>query len=192
MVSYTIGNDGSTPLQMTIATDQAAYNPGQAVELKFEISDQLGNQLYRFFNYSAARLVFPFATIKDPAGRVIASNPITSEMPKEFFQLRFRLPPVAQIGTYLVEVRLDAKYYGILKARSTFKVIDPTDTAPPQIIDLILPQVITNPQFETLNQLQFQAHLADDASVRTFPWFVGLHSDFAPQCCCSGRPRPAV
>ena len=162
---YTIGNDGSTPLQMTIATDQAAYNPGQAVELKFEISDQLGNQLYRFFNYSAARLVFPFATIKDPAGRVIASNPITSEMPKEFFQLRFRLPPVAQIGTYLVEVRLDAKYYGILKARSTFKVIDPTDTAPPQIIDLILPQVITNPQFETLNQLQFQAHLADDASV---------------------------
>ena len=162
---YTIGNDGSTPLQMTIATDRAVYNPGQAVELKFEISDQLGNQLYRFFNYSAARLVFPFVVIKDPDGRVIASNPITSEMPEDFFQFRFRLPPAAQVGTYLVEVRLDARYYGILKVRSTFKVIDPTDTAPPQIADLILPQVITNPQFETLNQLQFQARLADDTSV---------------------------
>ena len=119
---YTIGNDGSTALEIEATTNRATYPPGSMVTVHFKISDTIGNQLYRFFNYSSARLVFPFVVVSDPNGRVIASNPITREIPEDFFHFEFYLPETAQSGQYQVNISLDARYYGELQTSINFEV----------------------------------------------------------------------
>ena len=104
--------------------------------MEFEIIDTRGNQLYRFFNFSGARLIFPFGVVRDPNGVVVGSNPVTNDLPEEFFRFEFRLPPTAQPGEYTVDVSLDAKMYGRLADGFTFRVASARDATPPKISEI--------------------------------------------------------
>ena len=167
--TYTIGNDGSTALKIEATTDQTAYPPGSMVAVHFKISDTIGNQLYRFFNYSSARLVFPFVVVSDPNGRVIASNPITREIPEDFFRFEFYLPETAQSGEYQVNISLDARYYGQLQTNINFEVEKKIEIFPPKIYRVHIPEITTDQKFRTQDLVLFQAQLDEsiplDASL---------------------------
>ena len=109
--TYTLGNSGNSPFKLQSSTPSQTYHPGDEVQVEFDIRDTLGNQLWRVFNYSGARLVFPFVVVQDPNGIVIASNQITNELPEDFFYFDFLLPLTTQPGVYRVDVSLDGKLY---------------------------------------------------------------------------------
>ena len=162
---YTIGNDGSTALRIEAATNRATYYPGSMVAVHFKISDKIGNQLYRFFNYSSARLVFPFVVVSDPNGRVIASNPISREIPEDFFHFEFYLPETAQSGQYQVNISLDARYYGQLQTSINFEVEKKIEDFQPTIYRVNIPEITTDQQFRTQDPLLFQAQLDEDVPL---------------------------
>ena len=158
--SYTIGNSGSQPFALTADRDKLEYQPGDFVIIRYEIIDTRGNQLYRFFNFSSARLLFPFVTVRDPNGVIIASNPITRELPEDFFQFKFRLPPSAQPGVYTANVSLDAKMYGQLVDRFNFRVVPKIDWTPPRISNVRAPKTA---QANTL--IKLSARVQDESGI---------------------------
>ncbi len=181
--SYIIGNSGSQPFTLKITNnrqttdhgsmsqeltdhssgifgDKSEYQPGDFVIIRYEIIDTRGNQLYRFFNFSSARLLFPFVTVRDPNGVIIASNPITRELPEVFFQFKFRLPPSAQPGVYTTNVSLDTKMYGRLADRFNFRVVPKTDRTPPRIANVKAPKTA---QANTL--IKLSARVQDESGV---------------------------
>ena len=140
--TYTLGNSGDSPFKLHSSTPSQTYYPGDEVQVEFGIRDKLGNQLWRMFNYSAARLTFPFVVVKDPNGIVIASNQITNELPENFFHFDFLLPQTTQLGVYRVEVSLDGKFYGKMSDSFRFTVIPKITSTPPIISDVSAPAEI--------------------------------------------------
>ena len=158
--TYRIGNNGAHPLKLTADTEVSEYRPGERVVVHYKILDTRGNQLFRFFNFSAARLVFPFVVVRDPDGVVVGSNPVTSELPEEFFRFAFHLPQTAQPGEYTVNVSLDAKLYGQLTDHFTFQVVAATDSAVPKISDISAPLTA-----EANTPLQIIAKIQEESSL---------------------------
>ena len=137
--TYILGNSGDSPFSLQSLTPSQSYRPGDEVQVEFKIRDQLGNQLWRMFNYSAARLVFPFVVVKDPNGVVIASNELTDELPEDFFRFDFLLPLTTQPGRYRVDVSLDGKFYGKMNDYLHFTVIPKVTSSPPIISNVNVP-----------------------------------------------------
>ena len=140
--TYTLGNSGNSPFKLQSSTPSQTYHPGDEVQVEFDIRDTLGNQLWRVFNYSGARLVFPFVVVQDPNGIVIASNQITNELPEDFFYFDFLLPLTTQPGVYRVDVSLDGKLYGKMNDYFHFSVIPKITSNPPIISDVSAPTEI--------------------------------------------------
>ena len=158
--AYHIGNDGAHAFTLTAETEASEYRPGDLVVVRYKISDTQDNQLFRFFNFSAARLVFPFVVVRDPDGVVVGSNPVTSELPEDFFRFAFQLPKTAQLGEYRVSVSLDAKVYGHLSDHFTFQVTPVTDSETPKISDISAPRTA-----EANAPLQISAKIEDESSL---------------------------
>ncbi|MCZ6681445.1 MAG: hypothetical protein O7E52_29880, partial [Candidatus Poribacteria bacterium] len=160
--THLIGNSGAQPFTLTARTDENQYRPGDLVTVHYEIFDTRGNQLYRFFNFSGARLIFPFVVVRDPNGVVVGSNPITSELPEDFFRFAFRLPPSAQPGIYTVNVSLDAKMYGQLTDGFNFRVVSETDNTPPRISNVNAPTTA-----EANTSIRISAQIEDESGVNS-------------------------
>ena len=158
--TYRIGNDGTHPFTLTADTKAPEYRPGDLVVVRYKILDTEGNQLFRFFNFSAARLVFPYVVVRDPDGVVVGTNPVTSELPEDFFRFAFHLPQTAQPGEYTVNVSLDAKMYGHLSDRFTFQVAPGPDSEAPKISDISAPRTA-----EANAPLQIGATIEDESSL---------------------------
>ena len=172
--TYTLGNSGNSPFSLYASTPSQTYYPGDEVQVGFDIRDKLGNQLWRLFNYSSARLVFPFVVVKDPNGIIIASNRITDESPENFFHFAFLLPQTAQLGMYRVDVNLDGKFYGQISDEFRFSVIPLPASKPPIISDLSVPAQI---QLGDTIQLaaSIQAESLNNVSLKLSNRFGAMH-----------------
>ena len=100
--TYHIGNTGSESFNAEIFLDQSEYHPEDTVHISYQLFDTRNNQMTRYFDYSGARLIFPYVTVRNPDGVVIASNPNTFD----FFNFDFKLPNSARLGEYQVEVSI--------------------------------------------------------------------------------------
>ncbi len=185
--TYRIGNNGAHPFTLRADTEvPPQYRPGDPVVVRYKILDTQGNQLFRLFNFSAARLVFPFVVVRDPDGVVVGSNPVTSELPEDFFRFTFHLPKTAHPGEYTVNVSLDAKIYGQLTDRFTFQVMPAADSVAPKISDLEWsaiggrPFQSAPPIAEANTPLQLIAKIVDESSLSTVTLNLSDETDISP------------
>ena len=182
--SFLIGNSGTEPFRLSAQTDRSEYRPGQPVTVRYEIFDTRGNQLYRFFNFSGARLLFPFVVVRDPNGAVVGSNPITNELPEDFFRFEFRLPRTDQPGLYTINVSLDAKMYGRLEDNITFRVVSEGDASPPRISNLNAPT-----KGEAKSPIKISAQIEDESGLNRVSLHLSLPSRISGQSPPSLTPR---
>ncbi|MBI1929918.1 hypothetical protein HYR99_37410, partial [Candidatus Poribacteria bacterium] len=173
--SYRIGNSGDQPFKLTARIDAAEYHPGDSVTVRYELFDTQGNQLYRFFNFSGARLIFPYVVVRDPSSVVVGSNPITNELPEDFFRFQFRLPLTAQPGVYTGTVSLDAKMYGQLEDRFNFRVVAEHDRTPPRISNVDAPTTS-----EANAPIKISAQIEDESGVNKLTLEVGPGINLIP------------
>ncbi|MFQ6040363.1 MAG: MG2 domain-containing protein, partial [Candidatus Poribacteria bacterium] len=151
-----IGNTGSEDFRAEISLDKSEYHPEDTVHINYRIIDARDNQMTRYFDYSGARLIFPFVTVRNPDGVVIASNPNTFD----FFHFDFRLPNSARLGEYQVEVSMNAQMYGWIGDTTTFNVAARPDTSPPKISQITAPS-----EAEAGSEITLKADIKDDRSI---------------------------
>ena len=125
---YRMGNTGKESFKLKVETGKRTYRPGDQVTLTFRIADTRGNRMTRAFDFSSARLIFPYAVVRDPEGRVIADNRyeiVNDPVPDRFFRFTFSLPKTAIGGEYTVETSMEGGIYGELKDVTHFDVTVP-------------------------------------------------------------------
>ncbi|MCD6508542.1 hypothetical protein J7M22_18220 [Candidatus Poribacteria bacterium] len=125
---YRMGNTGKEPFELKAETGRESYRPGDQVTLTFRITDTRGNRMTRAFDFSSARLIFPYAIVRDPEGRVIADNRyeiVSDPIPDRFFHFTFSLSKTAIAGRYTVETSMEGGIYGELKDIAHFDVTIP-------------------------------------------------------------------
>ena len=156
--THHIGNENAeeTPFHIEISPDKSEYYPEYTVKISYQIIDTRGNHLHRYFDYSGARLMFPFVTVRNPDGTVIASNPDTFD----FFSFQFPLSNAARLGKYSVEVSLDGRLYDYISDTTTFTVALSPDTQKPQITEINVPE-----QSEAGVVISFSASIVDDTNI---------------------------
>jgi len=153
--TYHIGNTGEEKFDIKVAFDKQAYHSGETATVSYEFLDNRGNKLNRLFDYSGARLIFPFVTVQNPDGLQIASNPHT----ENFFGFSFNLPPSANVGKYSLRIYFDAKLYGKIAKTVTFDVVSYPDEKP-KISNITVPK-----EAEAGAEIIFSANIEDDKVI---------------------------
>ena len=155
--TYHIGSAGDEKFDLEISFDKPKYHPGETINVSYVVVDNRKNSLHRLFDYSGARLVFPFVTVRNPAGVQIASNPHT----ENFSAFSFNLPPSANVGEYSLQIYLDAPLYGKITKTLTFDVVAHPDERP-KITQIAVPQ-----EAEAGAEIIFSADIEDDKAIDT-------------------------
>jgi len=150
--TYHIGSTGKEKFDIEVLFDKQEYHPGETITVRYEFLDDRKNRLNRLFDYSGARLIFPFVTVRNPDGVQIASNPHTDD----FSGFTFNLPPSANVGKYRLRIYLDAKSYGKITKAVTFDVISHPDEKP-KISQIAVPK-----EAEAGSEIIFSADIEDD------------------------------
>ncbi|MBM3240865.1 hypothetical protein FJZ31_31670, partial [Candidatus Poribacteria bacterium] len=151
--TYHIGNTGSESFRAKISLDKPEYHPEDTAHISYQLLDTRNNRMSRYFDYSGARLIFPYVTVRNPDGVVIASNPNTFD----FFNFDFKLPNSARLGEYQIEVSMNAQMYGWISNTTTFKVTSRPDVSPPQISQITAPI-----RAEAGSEITLKANIKDD------------------------------
>jgi len=168
--TYRIGNTGDETFNLEVSTEKNTFHPGDNVTVNFVIKDNKGNKLTRFFDYSGARLLFPYCTVQNPDGTVIADNS-GAEMYEDFFDFSFALPNSARIGKYTIKANLDARIYGELNDTKKFDVTLIEDEIPPKISKINLPSPAEAGRISTIT-----AQISDNASIDKVIFIVSLNN----------------
>jgi hypothetical protein len=159
---YRMGNTGREPFKLQVEPNNPSYRPGDEVILSFRITDTRGNRMTRAFNFSSARLIFPYAVVRDPEGRIIADNRfeiVNDPIPERFFWFTFSLPSTAISGRYTVETTMECGIYGDLRDMAHFEVIRPT--AEVRVKSLRIPsEVEVGDPFEVMAQIVSASRIA--------------------------------
>ena len=169
--SHHIGNTGVESFRAEIFLDKSEYHPEDTVRISYKLIDTRNNQMSRYFDYSGARLIFPFVTVRNPDGVVIASNPNTFD----FFDFDFKLPNSARLGEYQIEVNLDAQMYSWISDTATFNVTSRPDVSPPQISQITAPT-----KAEAGSEIILKANIKDNIRLSNISLNLS-HDGFAIQ-----------